>query len=113
MPDVRGRRTSCMRNDLDRQARPLSPCIAALARGIRQGDDRALAQFWRQVSEQGTPLIEPLEESRAFSLLTFLWRAGSPAREVLLFSSLNETEAGDRLVHLRGSDVWYKSYRVR
>ena len=101
------------RNDLERQARLSSPCIAALARGIRQGDETALAQFWQQVSEQGTPLIEPLEEDRMFSLLTFLWRASSPVREVLLFSSLNETEAGDRLVHLRGSDVWYRSYRVR
>jgi len=100
-------------NDLERQTRLLSPRIAALSRSIRQGDAAALARFWQQVGKQGTPLIEPLEESRTFSLLTFLWQASRPAREILLLSSLSEAEAGDRLIHLRGSDLWYKSYRVR
>lgn len=102
-----------VRGELERQTRLLSPRLAALSRHLRQGDSTALERFWQETAEQGTPLIEPLEKSRAFSLLTFVWRASSPAREVVLLSSLSEDEAGDRLVHLRGSDLWYKTYRVR
>lgn len=101
------------RSDLERQARVSSPRLAALARSIRQGNSAALELFWREVAEQGSPLIEPVESNRTCSLVTFLWRACRPAREVVLLSSLSTDEDGDHLTHLRGSDLWYKTYRVR
>lgn len=99
--------------DLERQTRTFSPRLASLARRLRQGNSTALEHFWHELSVQGAPLIEPLEDNRAFSLVTFLWRAYCPAHEVLLLSCLSEEENGDRLTHLRGSDLWHKTYRVR
>jgi enterochelin esterase-like enzyme len=100
------------RSDTERQARISSPGLAALARELRQGSDVALERFWHETSERGTPLIEPVEGTRAFSLITFLWRVYRPARDVRLLSSICDDEDGDRLLHLRGSDLWYKTYRV-
>jgi enterochelin esterase family protein len=101
------------RSETERQTtRISSPRLAALARHLRQGDALALDRFWREVAEHGAPLIEPVEGSRAFSLLTFLWRAYRPPREVRLLSSICEDLHGDRLTHLRGSNLWYKTYRV-
>lgn len=101
-----------IRSETERQTRVISPRLTALARGLRQGDDAALASFWREVAEQGTPLIEPVEGTHAFSLVTFLWQAYHQVHEVRLLSSICDDEDGDRLTHLRGSDLWYKTYRV-
>ena len=99
------------RSATERQTRVLSPRLVLLARSLRQGADTALESFWREVASQGTPLIEPVEGTRAYSLVTFLWRARRPAHEVWLLSSLCDEEDGDRLTHLRGSDLWYRTYR--
>ena len=102
------------RGALERRPRLLSPRLAALARKLRHEPSTALKDFWQEVTEEGTPLIEPLEGNPAYSLVTFLWRACSPKHEIFLLSSLcEEGSAGDRLLHLRGSDLWYKTYRVR
>ncbi|HEX7737471.1 MAG TPA: alpha/beta hydrolase-fold protein [Ktedonobacteraceae bacterium] len=100
------------RNENERRARIGSPRLAALARALRQGDEAALEDFWREVSERGTPLIEPADGTRAFSLVTFLWKACRPVHEVLLLSSICDNLDGDRMAHLRGSNLWYKTYRV-
>jgi enterochelin esterase family protein len=100
------------RNGTERQTRISSPRLSALARQLRQGNSVALERFWRDVAAQGTPLIEQLEDTRAFSLVTFLWRTGCPVREVRLLSSICDDEDGDRLTRLRGSDLWYKTYQV-
>lgn len=101
------------RSGTERQTTKVSsPRLSALARSLRQGDESALERFWREVVERGTPLIEPLEETRAFSLVTFLWRAWRPVHEVRLLSSICDEPDGDQLSHLRGSNVWFKTYRV-
>lgn len=100
------------RGEAERQARTGSPRLMALARSLRQGETTVLDRFWSEMVEQGTPLIEPIEGSRTFSLLTFLWRACRPPREVRLLSSICEDPAGDRLIHLRGSNLWYRTYKV-
>lgn len=101
-----------IRSDAERQTRITSPRLATLARSLRQGDDAALDCFWCEAAEQGTPLIEALEGTRAFSLVTFLWRSSRQVHEVRLLSSICENEDGDRLTHLRGTNLWYKTYRL-
>jgi hypothetical protein len=42
------------------QTQLISPRLAALRRRLKAGDEAALDIFWREVHEQGTPLVEPI-----------------------------------------------------
>ncbi len=98
---------------------PRSPQIAELARNLRFGDTRTLRRFWSNVQRQGTPLIEPIQADRNHYLVTFLWRAESRVRNVLLISGLSNLSYSrtaipeNLLSRLPGTDVWYRTYRVR
>ncbi|WP_249205208.1 enterochelin esterase [Achromobacter sp. Marseille-Q0513] len=81
-----------------------SPRIAALARTLAQGGDTAA--FWREVAQQGAPLVEPLDDKR--DLVTFLWRGAE--RNVRLFGSPSSDHA--QLERLGQSDVWYRSFAL-
>lgn len=98
---------------------PGSPRIAQLERALRSGDKRSLQRFWTEVQEQGSPLIEPIPSDADHYLVTFLWRARAPLRNVLLISGLSNESYGrdvlrqNILIRITGTDVWYRSYRVR
>lgn len=89
-----------------------SPRLRALAAHLAQGADaQALTEaFWQQIRQAGSPLVEPLPGGE--SLVTFLWRGQPRAgmQGVRLFGS----PAGnhDPLQHLKGSDVWWASFRM-
>lgn len=82
----------------------LSPTIERLSKSLEAGGDTNA--FWREMSERGTPLIEPRDDGHV--LATFLWRGAR--KNVRLFGS----PSGDHenLERLGGSDVWFKSFVV-
>jgi enterochelin esterase-like enzyme len=98
---------------------PRSPRIAQLERSLRSGDKRNLQRFWADIQKQGSPLIEPIPSDADHYLVTFLWRAEGPIRNVLLVSGLSNESYGrdvlreNLLIRLTTTDVWYRSYRVR
>ncbi|HKO62417.1 MAG TPA: enterochelin esterase domain-containing protein, partial [Pyrinomonadaceae bacterium] len=96
-----------------------SPQITKLAERVRAGNKRAVEEFWTKVAMSGTPLIEPVQSDRDHHLVTFLWRAKSPVSNVLLISGLSNSSYSktvlqdNLLTRLPGTDVWYRTYRVR
>lgn len=101
------------------QAPARSPRIAELARKVRSGDKRAVQMFWSKVRQEGAPLIEAISGDKDHQLVTFLWRAEVPVRNVLLISGLSNesytrTEFSENVLsQLPGTDVWYRTFRVR
>ncbi len=109
-----------------------SPRIAALraavvADGAGSG---AVAEFWRRAEAEGTPLVEPDPDSEEHRLVTFVWRASSPAivavelkgnprwRSPLDSWLKAATFARDgletrQLQQLADTDVWFDTSRVR
>lgn len=81
-----------------------SPRLKALEQKLVQGGNTKA--FWEEVKEQGTPLIEPLNEKE--SLVTFLFRGAQ--HNVRLFGSPSGGHVF--LNHLAASDVWWFSYPV-
>ncbi|MGH9627957.1 MAG: alpha/beta hydrolase-fold protein [Bryobacteraceae bacterium] len=105
----------------------------------------AVEQFWREVRDQGSPLIESVKDDpisaqaarrgikgkrnsadlaapresvvRKFLesvLVTFLLRGGADLRPIVFASVLsNNDPLKQQLVHLSGTDVWYRTYRFR
>ena len=89
---------------------------------LKAGDSGALDSFWRTITEQGTPMVEPDPGDENQKVLTFLWRGNEETNNVILFSALTTRAnmgftakhlAKSHLAQLAGTDVWYKSFRIR
>lgn len=122
MPTFRTRATTCLllvgswamasAPGLGQSAAIDSPRVAALAAALADGHRAALDEFWAEMAEHGTPLVEPLDGTRV--RLTFLWREHWPRQRVVVVGGpgglvLDENQ----MVKLPDSDVWYRTYRVR
>ena len=93
-----------------------SPRLSALRKEVEAGGQGALERFWHQLAAEGTPLVEPLEGDER--LVSFVWRGCGEGRNVLVIVSPSDFEneegiAGARLSRLPGTDVCYKSRRIR
>lgn len=93
----------------------VSPRIASLEQALADGDSAALAAFWQEISEHGTPLMEPVEGDNEHSLVTFLWRGGDDTENVVVFDGPAgfEKPRDNQMERLLDTDLWHKSYRVR
>jgi enterochelin esterase-like enzyme len=90
-----------------------SASIANLRHQIQSGDTAAVNKFWNHVHKHGTPLVEEIPGEKNFSFLTFLWHGNDETRNVVIFDGIAGFDARDRMLHLDGTNVWYKTYRVR
>lgn len=90
-----------------------SHSIGLLRQRIAGGDKAAVQRFWAAVARKGAPLIEPVPGDPNFSLVTFLWHGNDQTRNVVLFDGVADFDAKSRLTRVDGTDVWYKTYRVR
>ncbi|GHO91934.1 hypothetical protein KSF_019820 [Reticulibacter mediterranei] len=94
---------------------PDSPRIALLQQALISNDAAALAPFWQEITEKGTPLIEPIENDDTHHLVTFLWRGKEDIHNVVLFGGTvgwGHPEK-NQLTRLLDSDLWYRTYRLR
>lgn len=89
-----------------------SPRIERLRSAVAD-DKSAIAQFWQEVQAAGTPLIERAPDGDADVLVTFLWRGNANLPHVVVFMSVlpENDSVRQRLIHLPGTDVWYRTYR--
>ena len=90
-----------------------SQSIVILRHQLDSGDAAALKRFWDAVHQSGAPLIQAVPGANGFSLVTFLWQGNDQTRNVVIFDGVAGFDAKDQMLHLEGSDVWYKTYRVR
>ncbi|HUS17438.1 MAG TPA: alpha/beta hydrolase-fold protein [Chloroflexia bacterium] len=96
---------------------PRSPRIVALARALANHQPHALADFWSQVTAQGTPLVEPDPHDSASALVTFLWRGTATTRNVVVVGGVADQDVAEDFIHhqmaqLPGTDLWYRTYRT-
>ncbi len=91
----------------------VSPRIAALERKVKANVSGATEQFWSEVKQQGTPLIEPDQDSNNL-LVTYLWQGRPGDRNVAVLGDGTPGEPGsNQLTLLTGTDVWHRTYRYR
>ena len=53
----------------------MSPRLHTLQSALETGNEYALAAFWQELTEHGTPLIEADVDNSSAVLVTFVWRA--------------------------------------
>lgn len=90
--------------------RPLSPRVAALQDRLKAGDREALADFWKEIEQDGAPMIEPVADSNQDVLVTMLWRAKEETRNVFVFRLGDVSKPMARLLD---TDLWYKTFRLQ
>jgi enterochelin esterase-like enzyme len=90
-----------------------SATIINLENEVASGDVAAVKHFWDAVKMSGAPLVEAVPGDKGFSFVTFLWHGDDQTRNVVIFDGVAGFDAMDRMLHLNGTDVWYKTYRVR
>ena len=86
-----------------------SPRLLALRDRLATGDRTALDKFWKEISEQGAPIIEPVAGSDDM-LVTMLWRAREETRNVFVFRLGDVSKSMTRLLD---TDLWYKTFRLQ
>lgn len=82
--------------------------LKRLAEDVKAGRAGAVEAFWQEVAGKG-PLVEEIAGNDRDADVTFLWRAIYDTRNVRLMGSLY----GNYMSHLAGTDVWYKTVRLR
>jgi Enterochelin esterase, N-terminal len=97
-----------------------SPRIKTLQDRFLHNGIQEIKAFWREVTERGVPLVESLPGDERHRLVTFLWRGQEDTRHVLIVGGVvprwaySKDSAEQKLMaRLPGTDVWYKTYRVR
>jgi len=88
---------------------PSSPRLLALRDRLTAGDRTALDKFWKEISEQGAPIIESATDNDREVLVTMLWRAKEETRNVFVFRLGNVSKSMTRLLD---TDLWYKTFRL-
>lgn len=92
-----------------------SPRIRELRRRVAEGDTAAVEAFWHRLTREGTPLLEELEGDREHVLLTLVWRAEQPVRNVVVVPGLEciwDAET-NRLERVPGTNLWHRTWKVR
>ncbi len=95
-----------------------SPRLIALRQELEAGNMQALDQFWREVTERGTPLVEPIADDEQHVLVTFLWRAEQETKNVILISELcghwdRKNFRGSNFIRFLETPLWYRTYCLR
>lgn len=89
--------------------------MSELCRRAEAGDTDAVEAFWQRLSQEGTPLLETLEGDPEHLLLTLVWRAEQPVRNVMLVPGLGSTWNPEQnlLEQMPGTLLWHRTWRVR
>ncbi|PJC87994.1 hypothetical protein CSW98_02415 [Vibrio sp. HA2012] len=90
----------------------LSPRLQILSQDMQEQPE-TLEQFWNEIQQTGTPLIEPIplcsdEYSDGKSIISFLWRGKQKNVRLLGGPSADHPD----LIHLPDTDLWYVSFIV-
>ena len=91
------------------EAQPLSPRLATLQAQLTSGNRNALDRFWKEITQTGTPIVEPVEGSSGDVLVTMLWRAGEETKNVFVFRLGDVSKPMTRLLD---TNLWYKTFRL-
>ncbi len=93
----------------------ISPRITELRQRVEAGDTDAVDAFWRRLAREGAPLLEALHGDEEHLLLTLVWRADAPVRNVVVVPGLESTwnPGLNQLERLPGTDLWHRTWRVR
>ncbi len=92
----------------------ISPRINALVEQIKSGDINSINLFWQDVEMYGTPLIEEIGGDNENVLITFLYKADSSVKNILIYGAFPGFRYSENILdRILDTNIWYKIYIVR
>lgn len=92
----------------------ISPRIQSLCNELKVDRVKAINRFWNDISKNGSPIIEKIENDIENYLVTLVWRENEPIDKIAVFGEMfgmNNDNA--QLEKLHGTDLWYRTWKVR
>ena len=92
--------------------------IALLRAEAATTGEIAVSDFWNELKNGGTPIVEPAPAGSGYSVVTFVWRGSPQTTNVVITDGVSVGVGGadplnSRMTHIDGTDVWYPSYLIR
>ncbi len=92
----------------------VSPHLNQLHQEIKMGNQSAMHTFWQEMSQRGTPLIEPDAQSDNFSLVTFIWQGTATTQHVSVQIAVDGTGQDEHeMTRLLQTDLWFATFCLR
>ncbi|MCM1988371.1 hypothetical protein KDK92_01355 [Oceanirhabdus seepicola] len=88
-----------------------SAVIMDLKEKIEKGDTEALQEFWNNLENKGTPIIEEIEGDSENALVTFIYKEDYEIDNVVVLIPPFEVEK--KLEKLLDTNLWYKTCKMR
>jgi len=91
----------------------LSGEIKKLIKDIKTERINVIEEFWKDVEEQGTPLIENIKGDDNNVLVTFLYRE-KDINNMMIYGGVPGFRYNENIMeHIENTDVWFRTYKVR
>jgi enterochelin esterase family protein len=92
-----------------------SPRLAALQKEVERGNRDAVAAFWKEMADKGTPLVESIEGDDQHVIATFLWRGKPDTKGVLAAIPFRSSRSllENMMTQMPGTDLWYRTLKIR
>jgi len=93
-----------------------SPRLRAVEHALGTGNTAGVTEFWQEVEQSQTPLIEDVPDRPGDALFTFLWH-GAPGQDTLNVRldgvfPMHSGKWNDTFRRLGETDIWYASYTL-
>ena len=87
--------------------------ITTLEKELQAARNRDTSKFWQTIASTGTPLVEPLADSKELVQVTFLWRGTPNTKNVVVVGSsfLPPAFRDNVMSRLGDTDVWFLTRR--
>lgn len=88
--------------------------IEMLINNIREGNKKAVEEFWSEVEKQGTPLVETIDGDDNNVLITFLYRSKEKLESVMAYGGVpGFNYENNMLYNIENTGIWFKTFKVR
>lgn len=92
----------------------ISPRIQKLDEKLKIDKYKAVEEFWDEVRENGSPIIEKIEGDDKNYLVTVVWKECEPVDRMAVFGEMFGMDSENtQLEKLEGTDLWHRTWKVR
>ncbi|HDX9610135.1 TPA: DUF1992 domain-containing protein [Bacillus toyonensis] len=89
------------------------PKLEELINQLKDGKEKALNTFLRELRSSHTPLIEQCPADNQFKLITYIWLGDRQTENVYVFGSFPGWDLTvNQLQRLLHTDIWFKTFRT-
>ncbi len=93
----------------------VSPIISKLEQALIKGNRSVLDNFWKNIEQTGTPIIEPFEDDNNCKLVTFVVRGTREIKNAVIITALanqDDVLTNNICERVENTNIFYKTFKV-